>query len=74
MIASRIDSSLASGFTQASLYAFVKQGFTNAGFTSPTDEYVSPNATNANTNDLGVVYPYVVDNTKSYGALGVRIA
>ncbi|ARV59145.1 hypothetical protein BZZ01_11285 [Nostocales cyanobacterium HT-58-2] len=65
-IATRTDSSLAANFTQASLIDAIKQGFTNAGFSNPVDEFTSGS-------DKNLVYSQIVDSNKKYGSNFIKV-
>ncbi len=68
VVASRTDSSLATGFTQSSLGDALKQAFINAGFPSAIDDFTSGT-------DRNIVFSHVADSSKAYGTnfLKVRI-
>jgi hypothetical protein len=68
-VATRTDSTLASGFTQTTLGDAIKQAFINAGFPAAIDDYVSGT-------DRFLVFSQVVDSAKTFGTniLRVRIS
>lgn len=65
-IATRTDINLASGFTQTSVIDAIKQGFLNAGFSHPIDDFTSGT-------DRILVYSQVVDASKVYGTNYLRL-
>lgn len=66
VVASRIDTSLAATITQSSYVTALKTAFTNAGFSSPVDDYTSGT-------DRILTYQFDVDNTKLLGSNFLRV-
>lgn len=66
VVATRIDSSLAATINQTSFVNALKTAFTNAGHTSIFDDYTSGT-------DRILVYAHIVDSSKVYGTLYLRI-
>lgn len=64
--ATRIDSTLGTNFTQATLVSALKTAFANAGFNAPIDDYASGT-------DRILVYSFVTDSTKTYGTSYYRL-
>lgn len=65
-VATKIDSFIAPTITQQNLYDSIKQGFANAGYSAPFDEFTSGT-------DRIVIYAVVVDSTKLAGTAYLRI-
>lgn len=65
-IATRIDSFVAPTITQLTLYDGIKAAFTNAGYSTPFDDYTSGT-------DRVLVYAVVLDATKTYGTTYLRL-
>ncbi|MCC5629083.1 hypothetical protein LC613_13765 [Nostoc sphaeroides CHAB 2801] len=65
-ISTKITTSLVPTITQSLLFAAIKAAMTNAGFASTYDDYTSGT-------DLIVVYELVVDGSKTFGKVYLRI-
>lgn len=66
MPVTRTDTNLSATITQTSLVDAIKTAFTNAGFSTPIDDYTSGS-------DRILVYSLVVDASKNYGTTFLRI-
>ena len=66
MVAIRIDTALNPTITQSNLFAAIQAAFTNAGYASTFDNFTTGT-------DQCLVYEFVVDSTKTFGKVYLRI-
>jgi hypothetical protein len=66
MVATRLNSTLGTNFTQATLVTALKAAMLDAGFSAPVDEYTFGT-------DKVIVYSFIVDSSQTFGTTYYRI-